>query len=331
MKLLARKITCAREGVIGGFGIEIFDIGSMDMIHAATLDVLEHEGIKTNCKLALDIYSAGGCDVDANAGRVRIPARIVEAAIDSAPSGILYAARDPENDFVMEGTSVHFCNFSKGVNVVDVYTGEYRASTLEDQKNASLIVDSLGEYDLLDVALETRDMPDEIANIVSYETMVTNCSKHSGQSAHGKREAEILIEMAAAVAGGKENLRKRPIASTVVCPTSPLTISNETTEPIIVYAENGVPCTVLSMVMAGSTAPVTLAGTLVVHNAEVLAGIVLGQLTKKGAPNVYGSSTTILDLRTAAVTVGCPELAMLGAAVVKLARYYNLPSYIAGG
>jgi len=83
--------------------------------------------------------------------------------------------------------------------------------------------------------------------------------------------------------------------------------------------------------MAGSTAPVTLAGTLVIHNAEVLAGIVLGQLTNKGAPNLYGSSTTILDLRTAAVTVGCPELAMLGAGVAKLARYYNLPSYIAGG
>jgi trimethylamine--corrinoid protein Co-methyltransferase len=231
----------------------------------------------------------------------------------------------------MEGEAVHFCNFSKGVNVVDANTGEYRASTLEDQKNVALLVDALDQYDLLDVAVETRDVADEIANIASYEVMAENCSKHSGQSAHNKREAEIMIEMAAVVAGGKENLAKRPITSTVVCPTSPLTISTETTEPIIVYAENSVPCTVLSMVMAGSTAPVTLAGTLVVHNAEVLAGIVLGQLTKKGAPNLYGSSTTILDLRTAAVSVGCPELAMLSAAVARLANYYNLPSYIAGG
>ena len=303
----------------------------MDKIHAATLDVLAKEGIKTNCPAALEIYASGGCDADEKNGRVKIPARIVEAAIDSAPSSILFASRDGENDFVMEGETVHFCNFSKGVNVVDAYTGEYRPSTLEDQKNVALIVDALDQYDLLDVAVETRDMPDQIANLASYETMAANCSKHSGQSAHSKREAEILIEMAAALAGGKENLRKRPITSTVVCPTSPLTISKETTEPIIVYAQNSVPCTVLSMVMAGSTAPVTLAGTLVIHNAEVLAGIVLGQLTNKGAPNLYGSSTTILDLRTAAVTVGCPELAMLGAGVAKLARYYNLPSYIAGG
>ena len=328
---MARKSIWAGNEKTGGLGLSLFDDASMDMIHEATLDLLANEGIKTNCKMALEIYSAGGCDVDVKEGRVKIPARIVEAAIESAPSSILFAARDGENDFTMEGSSVHFCNFSKGVNVIDVYTGEYRESRMVDQKNVALLVDALAEYDLLDVAVETRDMPDAIANIASYETMVANCSKHSGQSAHGRREAEIMIEMAAVVAGGKDNLRKRPITSTVVCPTSPLTISNETTEPIITYAENGVPCTVLSMVMAGSTAPVTLAGTLAVHNAEVLAGIVLGQLTKKGAPNLYGSSTTILDLRTAAVTVGCPELAMLSAAVAKLARYYNLPSYIAGG
>ena len=328
---MARKITSAGDGTSGSIGLSLFDKAAMDKIHEATLNVLENEGIKTNCKMALEIYSAGGCEVDKKEGRVKIPARIVEAAIDSAPSSILFAARDPENDFTMEGSRVHFCNFSKGVNVIDAFSGEYRESKLEDQKNVAILVDALSEYDLLDVAVETRDMPDAISNIVSYEAMAVNCSKHSGQSAHGKREAEIMIEMAAVIAGGKDKLRERPICSTVVCPTSPLTISNETTEPIIVYAENGIPCTVLSMVMADSTAPVPLAGTLVVHNAEVLAGITLGQLTKKGAPNLYGSSSTILDLRTAAVSVGCPELAMLGAAVAKLAQYYKIPSYLAGG
>jgi len=328
---LARKVTPAGLRTGGGFGLDVFKAEGMEQIHAAALEVLANEGIKTNCKMALEIYAGGGCDVNAGEGRVKIPARIVEAAIESAPSSILFAARDEENDFVMEGNNVHFCNFSKGVNVVDIYTGEYRESTLEDQKNVALLVDALEQYDLLDVAVETRDIPDAIANIASYEVMAANCSKHSGQSAHSKREAEILIEMASVVAGGRENLSKRPITSTVVCPTSPLCINTETTEPIIVYAENNVPCTVLSMVMAGSTAPVTLAGTLVVHNAEVLSGIVLGQLTRKGAPNLYGSSTTIMDLRTAAVSVGCPELAILSSAVAKLADFYKIPSYLAGG
>ncbi len=314
-----------------GFGLNVFSNDSMDAIHNATLEVLWQEGIRTECKLAQEIYASGGCTVDAKNNKVYIPPRIVEEAIDSAPSTVLLAARDSENDIIMESTRVNFCNFSKGVNVVDIETGEFRPSTLEDQKNIAILVDYLDQYDLLDVGVEARDVPDVIANLVSYEAMVSNSTKHSAQSAHSKKEAEKFIEMALAVAGSREELERRPITSTVVCPTSPLCISPETTEPIIVYAENKVPCTVLSMAMAGGTAPITLAGTMVTHNAEVLSGIVLGQLTNKGTPNMYGSSTTIMDLRNASATVGCPELGMLSAAVCKMAQYYKIPSYVAGG
>jgi trimethylamine--corrinoid protein Co-methyltransferase len=85
------------------------------------------------------------------------------------------------------------------------------------------------------------------------------------------------------------------------------------------------------MAMSGGTAPVTLAGTLVPHNAEILSGITLSQLTRRGAPVVYGSSTTAMDLKMAAATVGTPECALISGAVARLARYYALPSYVAGG
>ena len=85
------------------------------------------------------------------------------------------------------------------------------------------------------------------------------------------------------------------------------------------------------MAMAGGSSPATLAGTLVTHNAEVLGGIVLSQLTCKGAPVIYGSSTTAMDLRNANATVGTPECALISAAVARLARYYSLPSFVAGG
>lgn len=302
----------------------------MDQIHDATLQVLWREGIRTECERAKEIYSSGGCEVTKE-GRVRIPSRVVEAAVDSAPSAVLLAARDPENDIVLEGTNVHFCNFSKGVEVVDPDTRQSRASCLDDHRKIAVLVDCLEQYDLLDVAVEARDVPPGIANLASYEAMVSNTTKHTSQSAHSRREAEKLIEMAVAVAGSREALQERPLVSTVVCPTSPLTISAETTEPIIVYAENKLPCTVLSMAMAGGTAPVTLAGTMVTHNAEVLAGIVLGQLTRKGTPNMYGSSTTMMDLSSASATVGCPEFGMLSAASAKMGQYYRIPTYIGGG
>jgi trimethylamine--corrinoid protein Co-methyltransferase len=84
------------------------------------------------------------------------------------------------------------------------------------------------------------------------------------------------------------------------------------------------------MALSGGTAPVTNVGTLLVHNAEVLGGITLSQLTKKGAPIIYGSSTTMLDLTLANAPVGAPELGMISAAVAKFAQYYNLPSFVAG-
>ncbi len=99
---------------------------------------------------------------------------------------------------------------------------------------------------------------------------------------------------------------------------------------IIETARWGLPCNVLSMAMAGGSSPVTLAGTMVTHNAEVLAGITLSQLSERGSPVIYGSSTTAMDLRLAAASVGTPELAMISAAVAQMARRYLLPSFVAG-
>lgn len=328
--MMSRRSIMSGVDDICGFGLLGLPGTSLELIHEATLEVLWHTGIKTSCKEAQAHYEGAGCTVDKENNMVYIPAHIVEDAIISTPSSVLLAGRDPKNDLHLEGTRVNFCNFSKGVNVIDPYSGEHRPSTYDDQVRTAVLVDALEEYDLLDVAVECRDLPSEIGNLTSYRAMTGNSTKHCTQSAHSRREAEKFMEMAFAVAGGKEAFERRPVASTVVCPTSPLTISPETTEPIIVYAENGAPCTVLSMAMAGGTGPVTLAGTLVTHNAEVLAGIVLGQAVRKGTPNLYGSSTTIMDLSSAAATIGCPELGMLSAAAARLAQFYKIPSYVAG-
>ena len=95
-------------------------------------------------------------------------------------------------------------------------------------------------------------------------------------------------------------------------------------------ARGHVAVNILSMAMAGGSSPVTLAGTLVTHNAEVLAGMTLSQLTRPGAAVVYGSSTTAMDLRLASASVGSPECALINAAVAQIARFYLLPSWVAG-
>ena len=128
-----------------------------------------------------------------------------------------------------------------------------------------------------------------------------------------------------------DNLRERPIVSFITCPVSPLQLVPETCEIIMEGARSGMAVNVLSMAMAGGTSPVTLAGTLVTHNAEILGGLTLSQLNRRGAPVLYGSSTTAMDLKLAEASVGTPECALISGAVARLARYYALPSYVAGG
>jgi trimethylamine--corrinoid protein Co-methyltransferase len=139
-----------------------------------------------------------------------------------------------------------------------------------------------------------------------------------------------LFAMAAMVAGGEDELRARPLISWVTCPVSPLKLTRESCEIITEAARCGIVVNILSMAMAGGSSPVTLAGTLVTHNAEVLAGVTLAQLVERGAPVIYGSSTTALDLRLAAASVGSPECALISSAVAQLARFYLLPSWVAG-
>ena len=132
------------------------------------------------------------------------------------------------------------------------------------------------------------------------------------------------------MAGGHEKLAERPRLLFLSCPVSPLKLMGEFSGCIIEAARAHQVAMPLSMAMSGGSAPVTLAGTMVTHNAEVLAGIVLAQLAEKGAKCVYGTSTTAFDLQRAAATVGTPELGLISAAVAEMGRYYGLPTYGAG-
>lgn len=321
----------AGRGEWQGIGIKLFSDDELNSLHLATLEVMETAGLRFMCDEALDIFEDGGATVDRESQKVYLPPHIVEECIASAPHYVRLGARDPKHDLVMDSNRVHFCIFSEGVQVIDRDTGAVRPSTKQDEADATRLSDALDAYDMCEVACLPRDVDPRCFSLHNYEAMVSNTTKHCTQAPQSTANAKDLLEMAAVVAGGKEKLRERQFASATVCPTSPLSFAPACCEGIIEYAKAGLPMNVLSMAMAGGSSPVTLAGTLVTHNAEVLGGICLGQLTRKGAPMIYGSSTTILDLRRATATVGCPELGLISAAAAILAERYMLPSYVAGG
>jgi len=315
-----------------GFSLKTFSEDELYTIHLATLEVLEQTGIEVLHDEALDIFDGGGCIVDRKKNLVKIPPYVVEDAIRSAPSRVLLAGRSPEDDVVLEDKKVHFMSFGTGVMVIDPFTGEYRESTKQDIANAALVCDALSEVAVVEKMLTARDVPPEVQHLHQLEALLTHTTKHVwGASIATAEQAGTIIEMAAAVVGGKERLKERPLININLCPCSPLTLGKDFCDVGIAMVRAGLPVSVLSMAMAAATAPVTLAGALVIHNAETLSGVVLAQLIRKGAPVIYGSSTTCLDLKTATAPVGSPELAAFSAAVVKLAQYYRLCSLVAGG
>lgn len=314
-----------------GLGINTLNPIELNDIHGATLKILQHTGIMVHSQEALDIFAEAGADVDYTTCIVRIPAYMVEEAIESAPSSLILAARDPRHDVLLGGKRIHFTTFGAGSRVLDVETGMLYHSTKSDLAMAALVSDALDSVDIFTSTVTATDMPFESAGLHEAEAFLLNTTKHC-QHVHLKDgfEAKLFFEMASAIVGGNGNLQKRPIVSVMVCPSSPLQLHRGTSEIIIESARNGIPVNILSMVMAGATAPVTLAGTLVVHNAEVLGGIVLNQLTQRGAPVIYGSSSTNFDMQCLTAPVGTPELAMISAAVAELAQFYLLPSYVGG-
>ena len=119
-------------------------------------------------------------------------------------------------------------------------------------------------------------------------------------------------------------MREKPLFAVNCCPTTPLQITESSCRTVMALARLNIPINYISMALAGATSPVTLAGTLVCHNAEILAIILLSQFVSKGTPIIYGSSTTMMDLKTTTSPVGCPEFAMLNAGVAALAQFYGV-------
>lgn len=314
-----------------GCGLNLLGPVNLEQIHNATLEVLEDLGVRIECEEALKVFKNAGARVDQDNQIVHIPGYMVEEAVRLAPSQFTVGGRSPENDVIIGGQRISFIPFGEGVTVLDPYTGEVRESTKKDAAQLAVLTDALDSFSYSFDTVIARDVPGASLPLHTLDAQANNTTKCLWSSPEGKRSAEYLIEMGRIIAGGADQLAKKPVLMGGGCPISPLTLCKEYTEALMVYAEAKVPFLELSMALGGGTSPTTLGGTLVTHNAEVLSSVVLSQLVQPGAPVIYGSSTTNLDLRKGTATVGSPELAMINAGVAQLAQLYSIPSFVAGG
>ena len=315
---------------MGRSSLNLLSKTEVEDIHNATLQILENPGLRIPSKRALDILDRAGANIDYGKNRATIPGHLVEEALKRAPKTLRYCARNPKNDFLLDKKETYFTTDAYSVFITDFKTGERRRSTNEDLARWAILADYLPMVHDIWPSIVPNDVPEPMQRITAMLTCLNNSEKHVEHMALNAREAQYQIEIAAAIVGGKEALRKKPIVSSIQCPIAPLGYEKGLIEAAIEFAKAGVPVVPLAMPLAGETGPVTIAGTLVVNNAEVLGSIVISELASPGAPVLYAGCPGGIDLKTGAFVIA-PEGVLINAALTMLAHYYGLPSLISGG
>ncbi len=309
-----------------GIRLEVLDPDQVQRLHFATLEIIETTGVRFPSQKALDIWEEHGATVDRESMIVRAPGSLIEAAMRMAPPAYTLAARDPALDLLLDGNHVFCGTDGCGVEVIDLHTGERRASRLQDVAEIARVADALEEIAFHWVAVSAQDCPPETRSLHELKAIWENSTKHvQTESVYSEREAHLAVEMAALVAGGKDALRRRPVLSIMQCTASPLGQDDGSLDAALIAAEAGLPVGFMTMASAASTAPATMAGTLAVGNAEVISALALIQLAYPGAPVFYAAAQTAMDLRTGAYTGGGPEDFLFGAASNALADFYDVP------
>jgi trimethylamine--corrinoid protein Co-methyltransferase len=306
---------------------DVLDPSDLERIHEATLEIMEEVGIRFPSDRALAVLEGAGCDVDRATQIVKLPRALVMEAAAKAPREYLLAGRDPAADMLIDGKHSYLSNDGSGVFVFDHTTGEKRPSTKNDAATSARFVDALPNLSYYwGPVVTSQDVPPATKALHDAEAVFTNTSKHfQTVTTLGEKPARYIVEMAAAIAGGLEELRARPILSFMQCAVDPLGHDGPNLEANLVAAEHGLACGFMPMPLAAGTGPATLAGTLVVQNAEALSGVVLLQLASPGTPCLFAGAPSVIDLQTGGYTGGSPEDYLLAAASTQLAHFYGLP------
>ncbi len=294
-------------------------------IHEAAMKVMEKSGIEFLSQEAREILAAGGARVEGK--KVFFSEALVQEYLQKAPSRFTLHARNPANNVEVGGENTVLAPGYGAPFIMDLEGGKRRKSTFADYEAFTRLAGQSPNVDVVGgVLAEPTDIPDNLRHARMLYTAVKETDKCLMGSAMGGQKAAQCLEMAAIIHEDRDFVRKNPVFITLINTNSPLQIDGRMLDTLMVYARHRQPVVVASLSMTGTTAPATLAGALVQQNAEILAGIVFAQMVNPGTPVVYGSASSVVNLKTGGLAIGGPETAKMFAGTAQLARFYGLPS-----
>ncbi len=299
---------------------------------ASAFEVLEKSGVAVYSDTAFEAFKKAGAIVDTRTRTVKLPKSLVEDSIDSNPSSITLYSRDRKTDIHLEKNRVHYGTGGTAIYVIDPDTRQRRQSTNKDVALNARLVEDLENIHLFTINVFPNDIQDNNSiDINRFFHALDNTQKHIMGGIYSLQGCKQVIEMAEMIAGGEEALRKEPFVSFITLLISPFKIDDHYGEMTCHIAEKGLPVVVPTEPICGTTSPITLAGNVLTHIAETLAGIALVQCVNKGAPGICGSVGSITDLRTMNHLGGAIERAMINSAVAQLAQHFSIPLYSTAG
>lgn len=310
-------------------GFSVLAEDQIRTIHEAALEILESTGVYVQSEEVRGLLAEAGCKVKDTT--VRIPAHLVEWAIDVAPSQFLLYDRTGDNPLHIGGHNTYFGLGPTLLNMLDPETGKRRRFIKHDTERATILVDALPNIDWTMAYGTISDFKPEHSDRHEFEAMVRNTSKPLVIWSYTTEGLQEIVDMASMVAGGQDRLIERPFIVSYSEPISPLTHDRVAGEKLLLAADYGIPIIHTPVSQAGASAPVTMAGELATINAENLSGLVISQLRRQGVPFVIGGVLSIMDMAYAQLSYGAPELDLLMAAYMDVAHYYKLPTWGTGG
>jgi trimethylamine--corrinoid protein Co-methyltransferase len=301
----------------------------IEEIHYAGMEILTDIGMKLECESAREMLHGHGAYVEGSV--VRVPVKLVEQALRSVPGSFTLHTREGEPFLGVQGYNAYYgCNPDNPL-YIDPYTGETRKPTSLDAANMGKLIDYLPNIDFINTCNFAFDVHVDIRDRVNIRQYMFNMRKPICFSCKDNDSLKDIIEMGAIAAGSHEKLRAYPYLFHIEEPISPLTHDDTAIRNVMTCAEHEVPLVYFPMTMAGTTAPVTLAGLLAQSHAEIIFGLVVHQLANPGAPFVYGAIPSIMDLKTMKFCYGAPEMWLCASAISDIGHYFKIPIWGTAG
>lgn len=289
-------------------------------------EVLAHTGVLVeNSEGASLLYDHGA--VAGTSGRVLLPRTLVESSLRTAPAKILLYDRSGERSFYVGGEEVHFDPGSAALRLFDHQAQIEREASTRDVIRFVRLTDRLEHFHFQSTGLISGDVPEQTADAYRLFLSLVWGVKPVVTGTFVIEGFQVMSDMLAAVRGGGDLLRKKPLAIFDACPSPPLTWTRLTAQSVIDCARLGIPSELVAMPLTGATAPATITGALVQLTAENLSGLAIAQCASPGSPVIFGGSPASFDMRTGNAPMGAIETMMIDCAYAQIGKMLTLPTH----